>query len=118
MVFEREVEPPVVGSPAGSQNGGRRLRSGPEPALMTAGIESLSQPLRSRATSLRGVGCTITLASHEGGSSWRCVVDLPPRMEAAGAIAERRSSRDEAAAHAFRRAETALGWMSTRGTAG
>ena len=117
MVFEAQVEPPVMGSPAGSQNGGRRLRSGPDPVVTSAGLESLPQPLRTRATSLCGVGCTITLAAYEGGSSWRCVVELPARMEAAGVIAERRS-RDEAAAHAFRRAETALGWMSTRGAAG
>jgi hypothetical protein len=110
MVSAREAEPPTLGSPAARQNGGRRLKPGREPVPNGAGHEVLPRPLKSRETSLHGVGCTITIARHEDGSSWRCVVELPTRMAAAAVISDSRS-RDEAVADAFQRAEVALGWV-------
>ena len=115
MVFAREAEPSILGSPAARQNGGRRLKPGREPVPASGGLEVLPQPLKSRETSLRGVGCAITIAPYEGGPPWRCVVELPTRMRAAAVIGDA-LSRDEAAADAFLRAEVALGWNITGAT--
>ena len=114
MVFAREAEPPIPAT-AARQNGGRRLKPRWEPVPASGGLEVLPQPLKSRETSLRGVGCAITTAPHEGGPSWRCVVELPTRMRAAAVIADAHS-RDEAVADAFLRAEVALGWNLTGAT--
>lgn len=111
MVFTREAEPPIPAT-AARHNGGRRLKPGREPVPASGGLEILPQPLKSRETSLRGVGCAITTAPHEGGPSWRCVVELPTRMRAAAVIGDAHS-RDEAVADAFLRAEVALGWNIT-----
>ena len=115
MVFAREAEPPVPTSTEARQNGGRRLKPGREPVPASGGLEVLPQTLKSRETSLRGVGCAITTAANEGGSSWRCVVELPTRMRAAAVIGDAHS-RDEAVADAFLRAEGALGWNLTGAT--
>jgi hypothetical protein len=111
MVSAREQESSILGSLAARQNGGRRLKPGRDQVPTSAGLEVLPQPLKSRETSLHGVGCTIAIAPHEGGPSWRCVVELPKRMDGAAVIGDGRS-RDEAVANAFRRAEVALGWTS------
>jgi hypothetical protein len=117
MVFAQEEGPLDHGVPTASQNGARRLGARRQTLPKSAGLELLPQPLRSRAASLRGVGCTIALAFDEGLQSWRCVVELPRRMEAAAVTVDARG-RDQAVAGAFQRAETALGWRGTAGTAG
>ena len=111
MVFAREAEPSIRAT-AARQNGGRRLKPGREPVPASGGLEILPQLLKNRETSLRGVGCAITTAPHEGGPSWRCVVELPTRLRAAAVIGDAHS-RDVAVADAFLRAEVALGWNLT-----
>ena len=115
MVFARQAEPPSPGSPAAGRNGGHRLTSGGAPVPPGGRLEGMPEALKSRERYLRGVGCAITVAPREGERpSWRCVVELPTRMEAAAVMGAARS-RDEAVADAFRKAEVALGWISTAG---